>query len=396
MSVLQTAKKVHPALLKVLNKTPVHTTRRLLGDRYDRVHLKLENSHFTGSFKERGVLAYFSLAELPRGSTVCAASAGNHALALSYHANRHGLSCVIIVPISAPAVKVKRAEAFGARVIIHGQTFDEAYAYAESYAVSHNLTFVPPFNHPSVIAGQGTIGLEIIQQVDDIDVVLVPVGGGGLISGIAAVLKSLKPTIKIIGVQTKYSYYGGDSIFLPPAPLADGIAVKHLGEHTIPFVQRYVDEMIVVDIEEVAESLINLLEFEHLLTEGAAAAAFAPLYNTALSTKFKRPLVVISGSNIDLDRLGNLIFRSYARRKKIVELEIAVPDQPGMLARITNEIATRGANIISIAHQRSFTAAPGMAELLCTLQVQNSDQGEQIAQSLEALGFSTRLTHHTH
>jgi threonine dehydratase len=392
MTILSDIKKCAPSVYESLNRTPVVEARRLFSDSFTKVLFKLENYHKTGSFKERGVVSFLSQmkSKLP-SQGVCAASAGNHALALSYHCFQRGIPCTIVVPKSAPAVKVQKAEELRAQVIIKGANFDEAYAYARSLAKKEGFAFIPPFNDRYIICGQGTIGLEIIEEDLDIDAVFVPIGGGGLISGIAAALKESKKNVKIIGVRAPNSYYGTGVPLLPPAPLADGIAVKDLGSQTKPIIKKYVDEILTVDPEEVARALIDVLSSEHLLIEGAAAAAVAPLFRQEIQKQFQRPLVIMSGSNIDPDRLGHLIFRSLAQRNILAELEIIVPDQPGILSQVSQIIANEGANIISISHRRSFTCLPGMAHLLCTIQVKRAHEGSKIRATLENAGFETRL-----
>lgn len=359
------------------------------------VYLKWENRLRTGSFKERGALnMLLTLTPEERSRGVCAASAGNHALALSYYAHQLGIPCRIVMPIKAPLVKAETTRAHGAEVILIGETFNEAYDYACTLTNEQQLVFVPPFDHPLVVAGQGTAGLELIEQLPAFDTLVVPVGGGGLISGISLVVKQRMPQAHIIGVQSEWALsppqHLGAISAIPPVTIADGIAVKRLGHVTAPIISRYVDRLIAASEVEVARSVMLLLEREHAVSEGAGAVGVTALLRNVVPPTTRRTVVVMSGSNIDANILSRLIERHMVECGRILRISISVPDAPGSLHTVTGMIAAQRANILQVDHDRSFSRLPGHVDVSFTLEVRNGAHQKEILSRLREAGLVVR------
>src|SRR5260221_662807 len=295
--------------------TPCDASQAFSQSTGNTIHLKLENHQVTGAFKERGALnKILSLTPAERQRGLIAASAGNHAQAVAYHSTRSGLRAEIWMPLTTPLVKVSSTRAYGAEVVLNGNNYDEAYHGAVARSKEAGLTFIHPFDDDAVIAGQGTLGLEILQQVPQADVIIVPIGGGGLISGIACAVKETSPNTRVIGVQTarlpsmRVAVAENGPVVLPAATtIADGIAVRCAGERTLPMVQKYVDEIVTVDEEEIANAILLLLEREKTLAEGAGAAAIAALLNHKLPLAGNRVAALVCGGNIDLTLLSRII-----------------------------------------------------------------------------------------
>ena len=361
-----------------------------------RVFVKLENLQMTGSFKERGaanLLLQLSQDERRRG--VVAASAGNHGLAVSFHAARLGTAAVIVMPEWAPLAKVTSARRHGAEVILHGENYNEAYARAKEIEIERKLVFVHPFDDPRVIAGQGTIGLELIEQVPDLDAVLVPVGGGGLIGGVALALKAKRPGLRIVGVQAdelpamKQALAEGRRVTLPAATtIADGLAVRRVGEHTFYLARRYVDEVVSVGEEEIANAILLLLEIEKTVVEGAGAVPLAALANKRVALGGKTVALVLSGGNIDVNVISRVIERGLVKDGRLVRLRVLLRDRPGTLARLTALVAEARANVLHIEHDRAFSRAPvGETEVELTLETSGREQIDTIKRYLVEAGY---------
>jgi len=363
------------------------------------VFFKLENLQRTGAFKERGALnKLLSLTPEERSKGVIAASAGNHAQGVAYHARRLGVRATIVMPERTPLIKVSRTrDDYGARVVLKGANFDEAYAEALRIQAAEGLVFVHPFNDPHVIAGQGTIALELLEQCPDLDVVLVPIGGGGLISGMACALKELKPGIQVVGVQTatiasmKASLEAGvlTELTATGSTIADGIAVKRVGERTFEMVRKYVDAVVSVDEEEIAAAILTLLEQEKSVVEGAGAVGLAALLNGRVpQTKGKRTAILLSGGNIDMNVISRIIERGLVKAGRLVQLEVRLPDRPGMLARLTSRIADLRANVVDLHHERAFSQA-GLDEAMVevTLETTGPAHIQELEQALRELGW---------
>ncbi|HEX6765867.1 MAG TPA: threonine ammonia-lyase, partial [Polyangiaceae bacterium] len=324
--------------------------------------LKLENVQRTGSFKERGACnKLLTLTDDEKGRGVVAASAGNHAQAVAYHAGRLGIRTTVVMPSAAPLVKVAAARDFGARVVLHGQNYDEAAAHAESIARSEGATLLHPFEDLEVIAGQGTIGLELLEQIPDLDAVVVPVGGGGLIAGIACAVKETKPDVLVYGVESE-TFPGMKRALEHDTPgeipggktIADGIAVRRVGSLARAVVERYVDGIELVDEEEIAEAILMLLEGDKTVAEGAGAVGFAGLASGRLALGGRKVGVIVSGGNIDVNLVARIIERGLVKSGRRTRLTLVLPDVTGALARLATRVAELGTNILEINHDRAF------------------------------------------
>jgi len=362
------------------------------------VVLKLETLHPTGSFKERGACAkLFSLGAVERKAGVIAMSAGNHAQGVAYHARRLGIPATVVMPENTPFSKVARTESLGARVLLRGADLAEARKSGAEIAGRQRLTFVHPYDDPRIIAGQGTCGLEMLQEAPDLDVLLVPVGGGGLISGIATAAKALRPAISVLGVEVasyasmRYALYGGPK----PADgetLAEGIAVKEPGRLTRAIVKALVDDILVVDEAAVEHAVGVMVESQRLVVEGAGAVPLAALLAERRRFRRKRVGLVVSGGNIDSRLLSSILMRGLARTGRLVRLRAEITDRPGVLARLTRVIGERGGNIVEIYHQRLFYDVPvKRAEVDVVVETRNAAHVEELIDALGAAGFPCGL-----
>ena len=376
------------------------TLSRLTGSR---VFVKLENLQMTGSFKERGaanVLLVLGEAERRRG--VVAASAGNHGLAVAFHAARLGIGAVIVMPDWAPLTKVTAARRHGAEVVLYGDNYDAAYARALEIEAERGLVFIHPFDDSRVIAGQGTIGLELCEQVPDLEAVLVPVGGGGLAGGIGVALKALRPGTRLIGVQAeevpgmRAALDAGERVTVPSAPtIADGIAVRRVGEHTLALARRYLDGVVTVSEEEIANAILLLLEIEKTVVEGAGAVALAALVNKRVSLEGRAVVLLLGGGNIDVNLIARIIERGLVKDGRIVRLAVMLRDRPGALARLAELVAEARANVLHINHDRAFSRARlGETEVEITLETSGRDHIEAIKRHLLAAGYTVEEVLH--
>lgn len=358
--------------------------------------LKLENLHHTGSFKERGALAKLrSLPEPAATAGVIAMSAGNHAQGVAYHATRLGIPATIVMPANTPFTKIERTESYGARVVLHGESLSEAETFAHEMAAREGTTFVHPYDDPEVIAGQGTCGLELLQAVPDLDLLVVPVGGGGLIAGMAVAAKALKPDIRIIGVEAELypsmqRVLAGRPVTSHGVTVAEGIAVKSPGVITREIVGRLVEEIVLVE-ETVLERAIHDLAVEQkIVAEGAGAAGVAALLTNPDRFRGLRVGSVICGGNIDARVLASILMRGLIRQQRMVRLRIGISDSPGALARVTRLIGETGGNIVEVHHQRLFHKVPvKMAEVDVVLETRNPAHVAQIMACLSEAGFPT-------
>ena len=368
-----------------------------------RVFVKLENLQMTGSFKERGaanVLLMLDDAERRRG--VVTASAGNHGLAVAFHAARLGIGAVIVMPEWAPLTKVVAARRHGAEVLLHGDNYDAAYARACEIEAERGLVFIHPFDDPRVIAGQGTVGLELCEQVPELEAVVVPVGGGGLAGGIGVALKSLRPEARLIGVQTeevpgmRAALDAGERVTVPGAPtIADGIAVRRVGEHTLALARRYLDGVVTVSEEEIANAILLLLEIEKTVVEGAGAVALAALVNKRMSLEGRSVVLLLGGGNIDVNVIARIIERGLVKDGRIVRLAVMLRDRPGALARLAELVAAARANVLHINHDRAFSRARlGETEVEITLETSGRDHIEAIKRHLLAAGYTVEEVLH--
>jgi len=369
------------------------TFSRLTGNK---VFFKLENLQMTGSFKERGAVnKLMSLTAEERQRGVVTASAGNHAQGVAYHATRLGIRSTIVMPVGTPLIKVSSTRNFGGEVVLYGTNFDEACEEAERLRRSENLVFVHAFDDDAIIAGQGTIGLELLEQEWDLEAIVVPVGGGGMIGGIACAVKELRPEIKVVGVETARvpsmirAVEGHAPVTLPPAStIGDGIAVRRAGDRTLPLVERYVDEIVTVDEEEIANAILLLLEREKTVAEGAGAVGAAALLNHKTSLKGLRTAVVISGGNIDVNFLSRIIERGLVKDGRLVRLRLRALDQPATLHKVLGLIAEKRANVMDIVHDRAhYGVHLGETVIDLTLETRGRPHADEIVAALVAGGY---------
>lgn len=353
------------------------------------IWLKFENLQFTAAYKERGALnALLLLSDEQRARGVIAASAGNHSQGLSYHGTRLGVPVTIVMPRSTPTVKVMQTEKVGGKVELFGETFDEAYAHARQLETERGLTFVHPFDDPRVAAGQGTVALEMLAERPDLDCLVVPIGGGGLMSGMATVARATDPGIALIGVQAKlfpsmFAKLKGLDMRCGGDTLAEGIAVKAPGEFTARIIAELVDEILLVDEGALEHAVALLLQIEKTVVEGAGAAGLAAVLSNPEKFAGKRVGLVLCGGNIDTRLLANVLLRDQVRSGRMARLRIALQDRPGALHTVMGEFATHNVNIIEIHHQRIFTSLPAKG-LFTDIECEARD-GEQIAALVEAL-----------
>lgn len=362
------------------------------------VFLKFENHQFTASFKERGALnKLLSLSAEEKARGVIAASAGNHAQGLAYHAKRLGVPATIVMPRFTPNVKVEHTLGHGAEVILHGENFDAAKSFALNLARERSLVWVHPYDDEKVIAGQGTIALEMLRAVPDLDVLIVPIGGGGMISGIAVAAKAVKPEIEIVGVETErfpsmYCAIKGEKPKFGTSTIAEGIAVKEPGHITQEIVQKLVSEIFLVDEGDIEEAIVLLLEIEKTVVEGAGAAGLAALLKNRHHFHGKRVGLVLCGGNIDPLMLSDIIERGMVRSGRLAQIKVELRDLPGSLAQVTACLAEVNANIEEVHHQRAFSHLPiQSAEVDVVLQTRGHEHIQQILAALEAKGFKAQL-----
>ena len=362
----------------------------------NKVYFKLENLQMTGSFKERGALnKILTLTQEERERGVIAASAGNHAQGVAYHATRKGIKSTIVMPAASPLVKVTRTREYGAEVILHGSSYDEAFEEAWRRREEQGLTFIHAFDDDAVMAGQGSLGLELLEQNPYLEAVVVPIGGGGLISGIAVAMKEINPRIRIIGVQTarlpsmQRAVAEHAPVTLPAAvTIADGIAVRRAGARTLPVVTKYVDDIVTVDEEEIANAILLLLEREKTVAEGAGAAAMAALIQGKTKLVGKKVALVIGGGNIDVNILSRIIERGLVKDGRLVRFRVRVTDHPGALHKLTGEIAALRANIQEVIHNRAFSRVDlGETAIDITLETRGVEHIEQLVALFSERGY---------
>jgi len=363
------------------------------------IFLKFENLQFTASFKERGALnklaALMDSGQALKG--VIAASAGNHAQGVAHHAQRLGLRAVIVMPLTTPMVKVERTKGFGAEVVLHGDGFDAAREHALTLAQSQGLTFVHPFDDPLVMAGQGTIGIEMLRAQPDLDTLVIAVGGGGLISGIATAARALKPGLQIIGVQTSrfpamVNAVKGTAHPQGTSTIAEGIAVGQPGLLTREVVRALVDDLVLVEEGDIEQAVLMLLEIEKTVVEGAGAAGLAALLKEPTRYVGKKVGLVLCGGNIDPLLLAAIIERGMVRAGRLARIRVAARDTPGVLARITALVAEAGANIDEVHHQRAFsTLSAQSVEVELVVQTRNPEHVQEVVQGLRNAGFDASV-----
>lgn len=358
------------------------------------IWLKRENLQFTGAFKERGALnKLLLLTEEERKRGVIAMSAGNHAQGVAYHAHRLGIPAFIVMPEPTPTVKVENTRGHGAKVILKGTQLEEAAAFAREYGKEHGLTFVHPYDDPLVIAGQGTIGLEMMEAVPDLDMLVVPIGGGGLISGVAVAAKTLKPDIKIIGVQARlypsmYNAVRQQDLPMRGDTLAEGIAVKSPGVITTPLVKKLVDDVVLVSEAQMERAVSLFIGIEKTVVEGAGAAGLAAVIAEPERFKGRKVGLILCGGNIDTRLLASVLTRELARQGCLTQLTIDIPDRPGQLATVSSIIGEGEANVVEVYHQRVFTDLPAKgAELHVVIETRDRAHLQRVIDALCKRGY---------
>lgn len=394
----QDIQRALPIVRRVAHHTPLLSSRQLSALAGGQVFLKAECLQRTGSFKIRGAankIAALTGEERRRG--IIAASAGNHAQGVALAAKEAGITCTIVMPVGASLAKVEATRGYGATVVLQGESFDQALKYARELSARDGMTFVHAFDDPLVVAGQGTLGLELFQDAPDAGLVLVPVGGSGLIAGVALAVKTLSPKTKVIGVQTaavpaaERSFHGGRRRHLPAQPtLADGIAVGEPGAVPWRLVRRYVDDIVTVSEEAIAHAQVFLLERAKLLVEGAGAVGVAALLEHAIPvSSSEKTIAVLSGGNVDINLLSHILEHGLAQAGRYQFMEVVLPDKPGQLVHLLSVLAEAGVNVLSVEHIRN---APGLAfgqalvEITC--ETRNQTHAGEVSQSLQQSGYA--------
>jgi len=386
-------------------RTPFTLSRTLSSILDTEVWLKFENLQFTASFKERGAYNRLQcLTEKERQQGVIAVSAGNHAQGVAYHAQRMGVPSVIVMPALTPTVKVANTRRFGAEVVLHGDSFDDAKTHGYVLAAQRGLTMIHPYDDPAIIAGQGTVALEMLDVQPELDTLIVPVGGGGLISGMAVAAKAINPGIRIVGVQAErfpamYGLLRGEDKPSGSRTIAEGIAVKSPGELTGAVVRRWVNEIALVSEADIEHAIVMLLEIEKTVVEGAGAASLAVLLRDRDAGlhqfRGRRLGLVLSGGNIDPLMLGELIGRGMVQAGRLARIQVDLSDLPGAMATVTRLIADACANISEVHHQRAFTTLPAQAvEVDFVLQTRGPEHIREVIRRLNEAGFPARNHDH--
>ncbi len=359
-----------------------------------KVFLKFENLQFTAAYKERGALnRLLQLDEDAKRKGVIAASAGNHAQGLAYHGRRLGVPVTIVMPTTTPTVKITQTEGHGARVVQFGEKFDDAYAHARKLEAEEGLTFVHPFDEPDIIAGQGTIALEMLEQAPEIDTLVIPIGGGGLFSGMGTAARAMKPDIRLIAVQAElypsmYDYIKGENLVCDGDTLAEGIAVKHPGELTRRFVERLADDVLLVNERCLEEAVSLLLQIEKTVVEGAGAAGLAALLTHREMFAGRNVGLVLTGGNIDTRLLANVLLRDLARSGRLARLRIRLQDRPGALFHVARIFDQETVNILELSHQRIFTNLPAKGlSLDVECETRDSAHLERLIRALREAGY---------
>ncbi|UOE74909.1 threonine ammonia-lyase [Parageobacillus thermoglucosidasius] len=385
---------------KVVHQTPLEYSQTFTNLSGNEVYMKLENLQKTGSFKVRGSFnKIMTLSEAERKRGVIAASAGNHAQGVAYSSGMIGIPCTIVMPKGAPLSKVEATKGYGAEVILHGDVFDDSLEYALELQRQRGMTFVHPFDDLAVMAGQGTIGLEIIEQFPEADVVICPVGGGGLLAGVAFTLKQLKPSIEVYGVEssacpgmTAALRHKKPVVIASSDTIADGIAVKKPGNITYQYIEKYVDGVVCVEEAEISRTMLYLLERNKLLVEGSAACPLAALLYQKLPFTKKKVVAILSGGNVDVTLISRIIERGLVESGRFVTFTTVISDKPGQLNKLLRIIAELEANVMSIHQQRiGAKVLPGQAEIHFSLETKNREHIHQIHQVLLKEGYDVEL-----
>lgn len=381
-------------VLNVTNKTKLIYSEYLSAQTGGKVYLKPENMQYTGAYKVRG--AYYKISTLTdeeRSKGLITASAGNHAQGVAYAAQKFGCKATIVMPTVTPLIKVNRTKSYGAEVVLHGEVYDEACAKAYEIAEEQGLTFVHPFDDADVATGQGSIAMEIVQELPTVDYILVPVGGGGLITGVATLAKMLNPKIKVIGVEPaeaasmKAAVEAGKPVTLDSAnTIADGTAVKCVGTFNFPYVQKYVDEIITVEDDELIGAFLDIVENHKMIVENSGLLTVAALRQ--LNLKGKKVVSVLSGGNMDVITMSSIVQHGLIQRDRIFSVSVLLPDKPGELVRVAATIADANGNVIKLEHNQFVSTNRNAAvELRITMEAFGTEHKHQILEALENEGF---------
>ena len=397
-NILAAAKRIENGVLK----SPCRLSKKLSKMCDANIFVKNDYLQMTGSFKERGALnSILQLTKAKRAQGIIAASAGNHALALAYHGSRLGVPVTVVMPTIAPMTKISNCRELGAEVIVDGSNFTEATNIAKSIGVKRNLTYIHAFDNPPVIAGQGSIGLEILEQCPEVHAVLVPVGGGGLIAGVGMAIKEMHPEVEVIGVEpaTCASLCAalklGRPVEIEACPtIADGLAVKEVGSNVFPIVQKYVDRVVTVDEHHIALAVLRLVEQEKAVVEGAGAVALAAMLAGILpELKAKNVVILLCGGNIDVTLLGRVIDHGLAADGRISRFKAIISDRAGSLSAFTKVIGDTGASIMETTHDRAFTGDEfSMVRVECTVATRDAEHRDQLAHVLSSAGYPCKFS----
>jgi len=379
-------------------RTPTLLSRTLSNELGCGVWVKFENLQFTASFKERGALVKLaSLTPQERQRGVIAMSAGNHAQGVAYHAGKQGIPATIVMPTFTPYTKVRHTQGHGARVVLHGDTLSEAGDEARRLAQAEGLVFVHPYDDPAIVSGQGTVALEMLQDAPDIDTLVVPVGGAGLLAGCAVAAKAIKPDIRVVGVETAgypalYQHLHGQPVTVGGETIAEGIAVRDTGALPLALCRRLVDEVLLVDEEHIERAIVMFLEIEKTVAEGAGSAGLAAVLANREAFAGRNVGLVLCGGNIDTRLLASILMRGLVRDGRIVRLRIKINDKPGQLARISRIIADIGANVLEVSHQRLFGGvAAKSATLEVIVETRDATQVRDMITALETASYKVTL-----
>lgn len=388
------------SLGNVVNRTNLVLSQTFSNISGNEVYLKTENFQKTGSFKMRGAFnKIVNLSDEEKSKGVITASAGNHAQGVSCAASSLGIKCMVVMPENTPIAKVAATKGYGAEVILHGNVYDDAYKKAAEIRCSTDMTFIHAFNDPFVIAGQGTIGIEMLEDVKDLDMIVAPIGGGGLIAGISLAAKTIKPDIRVIGVEAagfdsmRRSVNEGDILTIGTAStIADGIAVKRPGDITFPIVQQYVDDIVTVTESEIAAAILMLLERAKYIVEGAGAAALAAIIDKKILAKDKKIGVVISGGNIDINLISMIIHKGLIKSGRKIEIKTVLKDTPGQLRALLDLLSEAKVNIVSVNHNREKEGIElGYSEVNMVIETHGREHAQMLCEMLRKRGYNIEI-----
>ena len=398
MLTLEKFKEASEIVKQVINRTELVYSENWSNQTGGEVYLKPENMQHTGAYKLRG--AYYkisTLSEEEKAKGLIAASAGNHAQGVAYAAKKYGCKATIVMPTGTPLIKVNRTKSHGADVVLHGDVFDDASAKAFELAAKHGYTFVHPFNDLDVATGQGTIAIEIFEDLADVDVIVVPIGGGGLITGISTAAKLMNPNVKVIGVEPanaasmKAAMLAGQVVTLPSAnTIADGTAVKAVGDKNLEYAKKYVDEVITVEDEELVEVFLDMVENHKMIVENSGLLSVAGLKH--LDVAGKKVVCVLSGGNMDVITMSSVVQNGLIKRDRVFSVSVMLPDKPGALAKLTDILAKAQGNVIKLEHNQFVNINRSSAvEVKVTLEAFGSDHKKRICDALEENGYAPQV-----